>query len=209
MPNHIDKLASAEAMPGWLPWVLLAVFVVGAAGSLALYLRWKGRDFRRDRDEAAAKLSSAGQLSRGEAYYQINRVLLMWWKATLASAGHDVWVRVVPTTGYDKELRKALKPGQSIDNISGTVSGPRHEYGARWVTRLLGGQTDVYTVTVRDRETDPNGARVLAHELGAHLWPKLADEGWNLDHSDVAMYLIEHELLVESGLIPEPKRPLL
>jgi hypothetical protein len=190
-PNHIDKLAAAETMPGWLPWVLLAVFAVGLVGSLLLYVRWKGRDFRRDSNEAWAKFESV-VWSKGAPH--IHSVLEAWERVSRVLPDHSVWVRVVPPTGYDNELRKARKPGQSIDEIFGTVSGPRHEYGARWVTQILGGQTDVYTVTVRDRDADPSGARALAHELGAHLWPKLRGEGWNLDHSNEAAAEVAAEL---------------
>lgn len=176
-PNFIDTLAAGETWPSWLPYLFLALFVVATIGSLLLYLRWKGQDFRRDRDAASIVFDSLW-FDFG-ADDSKSRVLMALGQMLRTLPEHTIWVRVIPEKQYDTALHEADDTvGQGM-RISGTVSGPRHEYGARWVTRLLGGETDVYTITVRDRADDPGGAQALVHELTRHLWPHLKGYGWN------------------------------
>lgn len=169
-PNFIDTLAAGESWPDWFPVLFGGLFVLASLFSLALYLRWKGQDFRRDRDAASAQMRPGPALSL--------RLVLKKWSA-LGMSGHQVWVRVIPEKQYDTALHEADATVHQGMKIAGTVSGPRHEYGARWVTRLLRGDVDVYTVTVRDRADDPGGAQALIHELARHLWPRLTGQGWN------------------------------
>lgn len=174
-PNFIDALAAGETWPDWFPLLFGGLFVVVCIVILALYLRWKGRDFRRDRDAAITRLLP-GLIVLGPEN-GLRLVLKKW--ADLGLSGHQVWVRVIPEKQYDAALHEADATVHQGMKISGTITGPRHEYGARWVTRRLVGATDVYTVTVRDRADDPGGTQALTHELARHLWPHLTGQGWN------------------------------
>lgn len=179
-PNFIDALAAGESFPAWFFPMLGALIVAGMLAALIFGVWLARRDFRRDMGEAMAIVVACGPLP-----YRLSRaphllaIVLAVWEQKTRPIPHIVWVRVIPEAAYDVALHEADTPPGNGERISGTVSGPRHEYRWRWLTRAMGGQIDVYTVTVRDREGDPGGARALCHELGCHLWPKLKGQGWN------------------------------
>lgn len=188
--NFIDALPSG---PAWVPWLVLAVFVVASIAGPALYLRTKQRMFWLDLGSAYGILF--GREIDAEDGSLCVPVLQAW--------GRHIGTTTIVVYAVDEQrssrgaaLLTEAQQGRPGRTVVGTTSVRlRYEYGSAWVTKLLGGVGPVYEIAVVSQPGDPEGARALAHELGWHVWSHVHGSGWDRAHDRPVGELMTEGLL--------------
>lgn len=160
------------AVPGWVPWAagvgVPLVALVALVGAVLLHRRqfWRGIE------------SGWGGPPAEDAWDAIGRVwaLFSGWVMTKG----DVDIRLVALDEPSSALANAGKRTGRADAT--IIPEPWWEWRWPWLTRLLKGRGPVWLVVVRYDPARPEwSAELVAHELGAHLWPYLQGRGWNYD----------------------------
>ena len=178
-----------QDVPAWLPWAAglgVPLVTLGAVvGALLLHRRqfWlmtKHWDARVPQD------ATQDLVLKVTTYF-------VGWLCGDGARIEDVEVRYVLPGEPSSALANA---GKRDGTANATVlPEPWWEWKWPWLTRLLKGQGPVWLVVVRYDPARPEwSAALVAHELGAHLWPALHGRGWNFDHTDAEADAVEARL---------------
>lgn len=174
-----------QDVPAWLPWAAglgVPLVTLGAVvGALFLHRRQFWRNIE----------SGWGGPPAADAWGPIAAVLALFTCEMMTSG--DVDVRLVSMGEPSSPLANAGKRDGSANAT--VLPEPWWEWKWPWLTRLLKGQGPVWLVVVRYDPARPEwSAELVAHELGAHLWPALHGRGWNFDHTDDEADAVEARL---------------